>query len=448
MDAEMANVGAAYDRGFEAPRAPRTARETGLSASFLFELTLKTLYYRNDMRGSEVAEALRLPFSAVEESLDSLRAEKLIEVRGTDGPSRASYRYLILAAGRERAREALAVSRYVGPAPISLEEYARRVAEHYVSMERATAERLTEAFSHLVLPPDTLERVGPAVLSRKSLFLYGAAGNGKTALAEAIGRALGSEVHVPYAVEMDHQVIKVYDSVFHGEDETPAPPEGDGSLLKELTDRRWVKARRPVVFSGGELTLEMLDLIFNSREGYYQAPLQMKANGGVFIIDDFGRQLVQPRDLLNRWIVPLEKGVDHLTLHTGRKFPVPFRTHIIFATNLRPQDLVDEAFLRRVRYKVFLRDPGPIEYRDIFRRECERLGVQGTEEAREEAVEYVFREYYEKQGLSPRGCHPRDLLEKVVELARFQGVPPSLNRETLDRVCGSYFLSESTDLLI
>src|SRR5262245_8100739 len=266
------------------PRAPRSAAETGLSASFLCDLTLKTLYHQSEMRGSDLAQALRLPFAVVEESLETLKREKLVEIRGNDGPSRAAYRYLILSAGRERARELLAVSRYVGPAPVSLHEYAARVIEQNRGLERIPAGRLREAFAGMVLSRGTLERLGPAVAARKSIFLYGAPGNGKTVLAEAIGRAMGQTIHVPHAIEMDQQVVKVYDPVFHGAEDS-ARAEGEAPpLAGAMADRRWVRARRPVVFSGGELTLEMLDLTFNTREGFYQAPLHMKANGGVFIL--------------------------------------------------------------------------------------------------------------------------------------------------------------------
>ncbi|HET6372067.1 MAG TPA: ATP-binding protein, partial [Candidatus Polarisedimenticolia bacterium] len=267
---------------------------------------------------------------------------------------------------------------------------------------------------------------------------YGAPGNGKTVMAEAIGRALGGDLVIPHAVEVDNQVIKIADPIFHGEFDTA--PSAAVAAVSEIgisrMDERWVTVRRPVVFAGGELTLEMLDLNFNDREGFYEAPLQMKANGGVFIVDDFGRQMVSPRDLLNRWIVPLEKNVDFLSLHTGRKFPIPFTAVVIFATNLNPRELVDEAFLRRIRYKIEMRDPGPSDYWEIFSRECRARGIEPIREA----MTYIYRNYYDARGIPVRACHPRDILDKISDAAKWNQVAPDLTPESLDMVCRSYFL--------
>ncbi len=420
-----------------APAAPRRWEDTGLSRAFLSNLILKTFYYRSELAGHEVASALRLPFSAVEQPIEELRREKLLEVKGAEGVSLSTYRLGISQTGRDRAREALKLSQYVGPAPVTLAEYTEGLAAQSRAHEPLDAETLRAGLSHLVLPSEVIQQVGPALNAQRSLFLYGAPGNGKTVLAEAIGRAMGGDLLIPYALEVDSQVIKLADPIFHGDLDATAPAPAP-ALSGGRCDARWVRVHRPVVFAGGELTLEMLDLTFNEREGFYEAPLHMKANGGVMIVDDFGRQLVSPRDLLNRWIVPLEKGVDFLSLHTGRKFPIPFRAVVVFATNLKPQDLVDEAFLRRIRYKVEMRDPEPADYLEIFARECRARGI----EPRREAVAHVWRHYYERLGIGPRACHPRDIVEKVVESARWSGAEPELTAESLDLVCRSYFLHE------
>ncbi|HET9480859.1 MAG TPA: ATP-binding protein [Candidatus Polarisedimenticolia bacterium] len=422
------------------PVAPRRSEETGLPRSFVTNLILKTFYYRNDMQGHEAARAIHLAWSAVEQHIEDLRREKLIEVKGAEGSSLATYRFAITQAGRDRAREALKVSQYVGPAPVTLKDYTDGLLAQTSAREPVDGAILQAGLSHLVLPREVIQQVGPALNAQRSLFLYGSPGNGKTVLAEAIGRALGGALTIPHAVEVDGQVIKVMDPIFHG-DPLADLDEASGAtkaLRLDPPDERWVQVRRPVVFAGGELTLEMLDLNFNAREGFYEAPLQMKSNGGVFIVDDFGRQLVKPRDLLNRWIVPLEKGVDFLALHTGRKFPIPFSAMVIFATNLSPRDLVDEAFLRRIRYKVEMSDPEPDDYAEIFTRECMARGV----EPRREAIAYIYRQYYETRGIPVRACHPRDLLDKIVETARWNGVTAELTPETIDLVCRSYFLSE------
>lgn len=417
------------------PMAPRRSADTGLSRAFINELMLKTFYYRNEMTGLEVAKALHLAFSVIDEHLEDLRREKLIEVKGAEGTGTASYRFALSQVGRDRAREALKVSQYVGPAPVSLREYTDGLMAQSTDREPINAEILREGLSHLVLPGEVVSQVGPALNSQRSLFLYGSPGNGKTVLAEAIGRAMGGPLSIPHAIEIDGQVIKIYDPIFHGDPEPVEP--GETSLDSSRPDDRWVRVRRPVVFAGGELTLDMLDLTFNEREGFYEAPLQMKANGGVFIVDDFGRQRVEPRDLLNRWIVPLEKGVDFLSLHTGRKFPIPFLAMVIFATNLKPQDLVDEAFLRRIRYKVEMNDPEPEDYLEIFGRECRARSI----EPRREAIAYIYRTFYDGRGIPVRACHPRDILDKIVEAANWNGEAPRLTPEAIDAVCRSYFLN-------
>jgi len=279
--------------------------------------------------------------------------------------------------------------------------------------------------------------LGPAVNAGKSLFLYGAPGNGKTVIAEGIGRALGSNMHVPHAIDVDGQTITMYDPVSHISTSTTGASHS--VVAAAAHDRRWEQIVRPVVVVGGELTLEQLDLTFNPIAKFYEAPIQMKANGGVFVVDDFGRQRIPPRDLLNRWIVPLESRVDFLTLHTGRKFEIPFNVFIIFATNLKPESLADEAFLRRIPYKIRAKNPTGEEYSRIFEINCRRRGMKFDAVM----VEYLQRKYYQPRKLQMRGCHPRDLVEHVVDMCRYQQREPAITRELLDAACASYFLEEA-----
>jgi predicted ATPase with chaperone activity len=281
------------------------------------------------------------------------------------------------------------------------------------------------------------DKLGPAVNSGKSLFLYGAPGNGKTVVAEGIGRALGTDMHIPHAVDVDGQTITMYDPVSHVRSASTAASQS--VISAAVHDRRWEQIRRPVVVVGGELTLEMLDLTFNPISKFYEAPIQMKANGGVFVVDDFGRQRIPPRDLLNRWIVPLESRVDFLTLHTGRKFEIPFNVFIIFATNLKPESLADEAFLRRIPYKIRAQNPTAEEYARIFEIVCRKRGLPFDAVM----VEYLMRAYYERRNIQMRACHPRDLVEQVVDMCRYQQREPLITRDMLDAACASYFLEES-----
>jgi hypothetical protein len=365
------------------------------------------------------------------------RIEKLIEVRGTSGAGSAGYRYALTDLGRDRAMQFLDINRYVGPAPVPLNQYNAYVRASMAARPWVDRDCLAKGFENLIVSPTMYQKLGPAVNSGKSLFLYGAPGNGKTVVAEGIGRALGTDMHTPHAIDVDGQTITMFDPVSHVG--TAAAGSAQSVVSTAVYDRRWVQIRRPVVVVGGELTLEMLDLTFNPIAKFYEAPIQMKANGGVFVVDDFGRQRIPPRDLLNRWIVPLESRVDYLTLHTGRKFEVPFNVFIIFATNLKPESLADEAFLRRIPYKIRAQNPTVDEYTKIFELNCRKrdLPFDGV------MVDYLQRAYYQPRKLQMRACHPRDLIEQIVDMCRYQQREPLITRDLLDAACASYFLEES-----
>lgn len=415
---------------------PRSVKETGLSIGFLSDMALKALYFEGALSGFALAEQLKLPFHHVTEVLlDFLKREQLCEIRGGDSLVSGSFQYAITGRGRERAREILLQNQYVGPAPVPLEQYAAVVRAQRIRDMVVGPQEVEEALAHLVLPQDLKERIGPAVNSGQSMFLYGLPGNGKTVIAEAIGnKMLRGEVYIPYAVEAGRQVITVFDPLTHSPI-APAPERLETTGSQNRKDKRWVLCQRPVVVTGGELTMESLDLNYNEATKYYEAPLQMKANCGVFLIDDFGRQLVRPRDLLNRWIVPLEKQIDFLTLHTGKKIEIPFEELIIFSTNLEPTKLVDEAFLRRIRHKIPIPNPTFDEYREMFRRVCRQTRMAFDEDA----LVYLLENYYIKPKRGLRSCHPRDLVLEAQDIARYLGYPPRLTKELIDRACRAYF---------
>jgi hypothetical protein len=357
-------------------------------------------------------------------------------VRGASGAGTAGYRYALTDLGRDRANQFLDISRYVGPAPVPLGQYNAYVRACMAARPWVDRETLSRGFENLIVNDAMYDLLGPAVNSGKALFLYGKPGNGKTVVAEGIGRALGEDMYVPHALDVDGQTITMYDPVTHLS--RTGGSAADSVIMSAPIDRRWEKIRRPVVVVGGELTLEMLDLTFNPIARFYEAPIQLKANGGVFVVDDFGRQRIPPRDLLNRWIVPLESRVDFLTLHTGRKFEVPFNVLIIFATNLKPESLADEAFLRRIPYKIRAKNPTFDEYARIFEMNCRRRGLPFDRVM----IEYLQRRYYQPRNLQMRACHPRDLIEQVIDMCRYHGREPVITRELLDAACSSYFLEE------
>lgn len=415
------------------PAAPRSVRDTGLNIGFLTDLALKILYFESYLSGRELAEKIALPFAGVvDQILEFLKREKSCEVRGTGagGLSEATYEYVLTAKGREMARDALERTQYAGPAPVPLMVYNDSVRLQGLKEVAVHQRHLRQALGHLVINETTFEQVGPAVNSGRSIFLFGNPGNGKTSIAEAIGSLLmEGDIYIPYAVEVEGQIIKIFDNVNHVPI-TEQPPQ------TSRVDGRWLRIRRPYIVVGGELTLEGLDLVYDTTNKYYEAPFQMKANGGIFLIDDFGRQQVRPRDLLNRWIVPLEKRMDFLTLHTGRKIEIPFEVLIVFSTNLAPKDLVDEAFLRRIRHKIEVNDPTWDEYREIFRRVCVAKNIQLDDRA----LAYLIQEHYIKTRRPPRACHPRDLLDQIIDIARYLNVPPLLSKELIDRAAQAYFV--------
>ncbi|HEX4566858.1 MAG TPA: hypothetical protein VH138_09510 [Vicinamibacterales bacterium] len=418
------------------PPPPATIAETGLHPDTLAQLMLKTLI-AGEMSGTQLAEKMRLPYSVLDAMVQHARVEKLIEVRGTAGVGSAGYRYTLTDLGRDRATQFMDLNRYVGAAPVPLAQYNAFVRASMAARPWIDRDILARGFSELIVNTEMYGKLGPAVNSGKSLFLYGAPGNGKTVIAQGIGRALGSDTHIPHAIDVDGQTITMFDPVNH---ELTAPGSASDSVIASAPhDRRWEQIRRPVVVVGGELTLEMLDLTFNPIAKFYEAPIQMKALGGVFVVDDFGRQRIPPRDLLNRWIVPLESRVDYLTLHTGRKFEIPFNVFIIFATNLKPESLADEAFLRRIPYKIRAKNPTAEEYSAIFAMNCRKRGLAFDEVM----VEYLMRKYYTARKLQMRACHPRDLIEQVVDQCRYQNREPAVTRDLLDIACSSYFVEES-----
>jgi hypothetical protein len=415
---------------------PPSLHDLGVPEIFLAKLTLKHGFYLDTFYLSELSERLKLSTTVLTQLVDYLRKEKYLEVRGPDplkpvaNPLSLANRFAITESGKRRAANLLDYDAYVGPAPVSMEDYWEQVARQSIKLAQVTAANLGRVFDGLVVYPDLLEQLGPAAVSGKPLFLYGPPGNRKTTIAPRLGEIWDDVILVPFALYVEGNVIRVYDEMTHH------AIQAGNSPSNEQTDRRWIRCRRPKVLVGGELTLGMLDLAFNPILKYYEAPLQLKANNGMFIVDDFGRQQVAPQELLNRWIIPLENRQDFLCLHTGQKFTIPFDQFLVFATNLEPRSLVDDAFLRRIRSKVKVNHVTREQFIEIFRLVCQNYQVDFNEEG----VSYLLAHHYDDGQRSMDACHPRDLLEQILDFSTYNQVAPVLSSEALDRACRVYFV--------
>jgi predicted ATPase with chaperone activity len=417
---------------------PQNLKESGLRLDLVVQLVLKTLHFAGELTGISLSERLGLVFPIIEPAIEQLKAQQLCEIVGGTNLGPPSYKYRITHLGRERAGLLLESNKYAGVAPVPVDQYKQFMAAYKSSHPvRVTRKEVKAAFSHLVLSDRVLDQVGPAVNGEHSLFVYGPPGNGKTVISQAIRNLMIDDFWVPYALEVDGAIVQVYDPVNHD----PLPEAAASLSLDKPTteDRRWIRCRRPLVTVGGELTLDALELNYNPTAGYYRAPVQLLANGGVLVIDDFGRQRESPHALLNRWIAPLESRVDYLLLQSGQKVDLPFHVLVVFATNLKPAELVDEAFLRRIHYKVLAESPTVDDYRFIFENYCRQAEVPYDPAI----VEYLLTRVYPQRNIPLRGCHPRDLIDQALSLARYLDQPRRLSTHLLEAACDTYFVDET-----
>jgi hypothetical protein len=425
-----------------APQVPHSLADAGLSVSFMFELILRTLYQGGRVTGGDLASAVKLPFSVVGPILPAMRRQGLIDIVGQHGGAGdAGYEYeLKPPKGTAALEDALHKTSYVGPAPVPFNDYLEAVSAQTIRNFVVTRRNIEHAFQDLIMTPDLLNEIGPAINSASSVFLFGYPGNGKTSMAERVTRLMGDSIFVPYAIEINDHIIKVFDPVVHTAIEVSETEEVEQSIMRQGSayDERFVRVRRPTIIVGGELTLPMLDLKYNSIGKLYEAPLQMKANGGIFMIDDFGRQQMRAVELLNRWIIPLEKRFDYLTTVTGTKVEVPFDVLLIFSTNLDPNQIADEAFLRRIKFKIEVRSPSEMQWRDIWELVCQAREVHCDSKG----IDYLVEKWYRPFNRPFRMCQPRDLLNQMISIAKYNMERVTFSPDLIDAACSTYFIRE------
>ncbi|MCW5980652.1 MAG: AAA family ATPase [Bryobacteraceae bacterium] len=404
-----------------APAVPQDMQELDLPESLVLDLVLRRVLLEGFSTLQTLSKALRLSLPIVHQMFNHLRSQQLVEVKGMVGND---YRFVLSQAGKELAADRFQISQYAGAAPVSLDDYhsGAKAQSAKVQVDRRT---LRSALSDLVVTDRLLDQLGPALISQSSIFLYGPSGNGKTSIAERMLRVYQDSVLIPYAVEVDNQIISVYDPVVHHKLEMENPE----------IDPRWVQCKRPCIVVGGELVPSMVELRLDETSGIYAAPLQMKANNGVFIIDDFGRQLMSPRDLLNRWIVPLDRRVDYLTLRYGVKFQIPFELMVVFSTNLDPTDLADEAFLRRIHNKILVDAIDPQTFDQIF----QRVVTSKRLPAEHDSSEYLRRLCLQDGRDQLRACYPLDIVNIIMAISDYEKRPPQMHKAEISRAVDLYF---------
>ncbi len=431
-------------------RQPGSIKETGVGLTELVDLCVKAIHFAGQPSARSLGEHLALPYNVLEELLSFLKKEQIIEIAGTDGTGEQAYLYALTDNGREKVVEALDRNAYVGPCPVPFAEYVDVVKRQALGDDNIPAAVVNDALSGLQLSATTRGLIGPAVNSGRSLLLYGEPGNGKSAIAKGIGRMMTDNVLIPYAIDVNGQIIRLFDSRVHEvildapvtEERRNLRTVGSFEARERRHDRRWAICRRPVVMAGGELTLSELELRYSPQAKFYIAPLQMQANCGVLVIDDFGRQLIGPKALLNRWIVPMEERIDHLALANGEVIEVPFELLLVFSTNIPPDQLGDEAFFRRIRHKIEVGDPDEESFKRILKSVCEGKNIAFSDEA----AEYLVENYYRHYSRPFRGVAPRNLVDLIADISRFEGRPPALDRQSIDLACASYFIAGNKSL--